>query len=266
MVWLSRCQKNRFDKGLLLRSFTIATAVLLGGLPVLGQDQSPEAEKFCANGQNRCFGAYDARFIGPTDRYRHGVLGDDLEWSGLLLTGPRKSDTFLIGLTDEVFEDVAPRLADFDGDGVPEAVVVQSHPEKGAQLAIYSRHGKIAATPYIGTRYRWLAPIGIADFNGDGDMDVAYVDRPHLAKTLRVWTFRKAALIEIAAMKGVTNHRIGEETITSAIRHCSGRPEMVLTDGNREHILSVYFENGALTWVNLGPYSDPRSVTQPPAC
>lgn len=266
MAWLCRCLKNKFDTDLFLRSFTVAMAVFSGGLPVLGQDKSPAAEKFCSGGQSRCFEAYNATFIGPTDLYRHGVLGDDLEWSGLLLTGPQKSDTFLISLTDEVFEDVAPRLADLDGDGVPEAVVVQSHPDKGAQLAIYSRKGKIAATPYIGTRYRWLAPVGIADFNGDGDMDVAYVDRPHLAKTLRVWSFRNAALIEIAALKGVTNHRIGEDTITSGIRHCDGRPEMILTDGNRENILSVFFENGTLTWQTLGPYTGPESVIQPLAC
>lgn len=241
-------------------------AVLLGGLPVLGQDQSQKAEKFCPAGQSRCFDTYSATFIRPTNLYGHGVLGDDLEWSGLILTGPKKHDTFLIGLTDEVFEDVAPRLADFDGDGVPEAVVVQSHPEKGAQLAIYNRNGKIAATPYIGTRYRWLAPIGVADFNGDGDMDVAYVDRPHLAKTLRVWSFRNAALVEIATLKGVTNHRIGEEKITSGIRHCNGRPEMILTDGSRENILTVFFENGTLKQEKLGPYTGPKSVTQPPAC
>lgn len=266
MAWLSRCQKNRFDTDLILRSFTVATAVLWGGLPVFGQDQSPPAETFCSGDQPFCFDGYNARFIGPTDLYSHGVLGDELEWSGLLLTGPQKSDTFLIGLTNEVFEDVAPRLADFDGDGVPEAVVVQSHPEKGAQLAIYSRNGKIAATPYIGTRFRWLAPVGIADFNGDGDMDVAYVDRPHLVKTLRVFSYRNGTLMEIAALKGITNHRIGEETITSGIRLCDGRPEMILTDGNRENILSVFFENGTLTWQSLGPYTGAKSVTQPPAC
>jgi hypothetical protein len=241
-------------------------AVLLGGLPVFGQDTSAPADRFCNTVQTGCFEKFDARFVGPTRQYRHAVLGDDVEWNGLLLVSPAKLKKFLIGLTNEVFEDVQPRLADIDGDGEPEVVVVQSHPEKGAQLAIYKQSGEKIATPYIGTPYRWLAPIGVADFNGDGDMDVAYVDRPHLAKTLRVWTYRDRRLTEIASIKGVTNHSIGEDFITSSIRICDGRSEMVLNDTQRKNIVAVFFENGTLTQKNLGKYTGPNSVLNPPNC
>jgi hypothetical protein len=37
----------------------------------------------------------------------------------------------------EVFEDLAPRLADLDGDGKAEIIVVQSHRDLGARLAVY---------------------------------------------------------------------------------------------------------------------------------
>jgi hypothetical protein len=45
----------------------------------------------------------------------------------------------------------------------------------------------LASTPWIGQRFRWLAPVAAADLDGDGAMELAYVDRPHLARTLRVW-------------------------------------------------------------------------------
>jgi hypothetical protein len=107
-------------------------------------------------------------------------------------------------------------------------VVVETDPDLGAQLAVYAlRQGalvKAAATPHIGQRFRWLAPVGVADLNGDGVTDIAYVDRPHLAKTLRVWSWAPGGLTEIAALEGVTNHRIGDEVIWGGLRDCGRGP------------------------------------------
>ena len=167
---------------------------------------------------------------------------------------------------DHVFEDIEPRLADITGNGQKEVIVIETDMSAGAALAVYDKNSKIAETPHIGTRNRWLAPIGVADFNGDGDMDVAYVDRPHLAKTLRVWTYRDGNLTEIASIKGVTNHSIGEPFITSSIRTCDGRPEMILNDARRTNIISVFFEDGKLAHKELGKYNGPDSVINPPVC
>lgn len=230
-------------------------AVLLGGLPVYGQDQSPPAERYCQSGAADCFAGTTARYLDPTSRYPHGVLGDDLEWGSLLVQADDPQNSYKIALQTKVFEDTAPRLADFDGDGIPEVVVVQSHPQKGAQLAIYGPQGKRAATPYIGTRFRWLAPAGIADFNGDGTLDLAYVDRPHLYKTLRIFSYRAGALEEIATIPDVTNHSIGETEIDGGLRFCGGRPEMILSDARRTLVVAVNFAKGAFQRETLGPYS-----------
>ncbi len=107
------------------------------------------------------------RYDAPTDRYPHGVLGDELEWGALILE--LDSGTRVLRLpANRVFEDTAPRLVDLEGDGAPEVVVVESDASAGARLAVYDADGLVAATPFIGTRFRWLAPVGAADLDGDG--------------------------------------------------------------------------------------------------
>lgn len=101
-----------------------------------------------------------ARLTDPTDRYDHGVLGDALEWGGLEMTladGRRLQVTLP---EDRVFEDVEARLGDFDGDGRPEVMVVETDISLGGSLAIYDATGKRAATRHIGQTHRWLAPAG----------------------------------------------------------------------------------------------------------
>ncbi len=201
--------------------------------------------------------AVSARYEGEVTRYPHGVLGDDIEY-----------DTLAVTLTDGrvlrrrwdaplVFEDVAPRLWDVTGDGVPEIVTVESHAERGARLAIWSVIGDdlspLVATPFIGTRFRWLAPVAAADLDGDGAIEIAYVDRPHLAKTLRVWRYRDGALREVAVLPGVTNHRIGWDYIVGGVRRCGAGPELILASGDWARIVAVTLSDG-LGARDLGSY------------
>lgn len=224
-----------------------ALLLLLASAPLsaFAQQRSAEPERFCAAAP--CYAEHNAYFAQPVTRYAHGVLGDAVEWGTLILDGAKH-----VLSPSSVFEDLKPRLADIDGDGAPEAVVIESHASKGAQLAIYRRDGarlvKHASTPYIGTRFRWLAPAGIADFDGNGTLDFAYVDRPHLAKTLRIWSYENGRLREIAAIGGLTNHRIGEDFISGGLRVCNGEPEIVTADQGWSRVIGTRFLDGQ--WVS----------------
>lgn len=227
-----------------------------------------------------CVGTVEAaRYTAPTDRYPHGVLGDDLEWAELQLdyraTRACRSGggTLRIRLPEDlVFEDVAPRLVDLDGQGHPEIVVVESHRSRGARLAVWGIRGgeirRVAATPFIGTRFRWLAPLDAADLDGDGAMELAYVDRPHLARTLRVWRFiaGQDALEEVAALPGVTNHRIGEQDIAGGLRDCGTGPEMIVADASWQNVLAVRFDGSAFSQRVLGPHRGRSSFAEAMAC
>ena len=203
-----------------------------------------------------------AEYDAGTEDYAHGVLGDAIEWRRLVLThgdgSNRQWDMMLP--TSRVFEDVAPRIADLDGDGTPEVIVVETARDRGASLAIYATAGadgltRIASTGYIGRTNRWLAPIGAADFDGDGTMDIAYIDRPHLARTLRVWRFEDDTLTEIASLDGLTNHRIGEPFITGGVRDCGAGPEMVTADTAWAQVMITRIADGQAVSRAVAPFS-----------
>ncbi|WP_299415066.1 VCBS repeat-containing protein [uncultured Sulfitobacter sp.] len=220
-----------------------------------------------------------ARFAEPTTRYAHGVLGDYEEWGALVIETRdpdnssvaqdavlrKKSYRIRLPLTS-VFEDVAPRLADVDGDGKPEIVVVESDVDRGASLAIYTEKGKLIATPYIGQRNRWLAPIAIADMDSDGHVELAYIDRPHLAKTLRIWRFQNGALSQVAHLAGLTNHRIGERDIAGGLRDCGKGPEMIVARSDWQRLMAVTFNGTSLRARDIARHKDRSSFAAALAC
>ncbi len=159
-------------------------------------------------------GLITAAWLGqPVRRYGHGVLGDRIEGGTLYarLTNGRTIGHRLDSRS--VFEDLTVRLADLNGNGQDELIVVQSNLEKGSALAVFGlRAGRlqaIARTPWIGTRNRWLNPAGIADYNGDGVPEIAIVRTPHIGGTLQFWQLAGRELVAKGEQYGFSNHRIG---------------------------------------------------------
>jgi len=208
-----------------------------------------------------------ARFIGPTTAYDHGILGDDVEYSGMVVSlGDGRTFRVELGQGGPVFEDIAPRLWDVTGDGRPEVVVIETDPAVGAQLAVYGVSGdgiaKLAATPHIGQTHRWLAPIGAADFDSDGRIEIAYVDRPHLAKVVRLWRMGDGKLRHVVDIAGFTNHRIGWDFIAGGVRACGSGPEMILADRDWRRVVALSWTEQGARARDLGRYNGPGSLTR----
>lgn len=166
--------------------------------------------------------------------YDHLILGKTPEWRDL--RGPGWVLRPELGF----FEDIAPHVADVNGDGQPEVIAVQTDLLRGARLIVVAADGQIlGATAYIGQRHRWMAQAGLGDFDGDGRIEIAYVDRPHLAKELVFLRLEGAGLREIARLSGLTNHRIGDSAISGGTRHCDGKDEMILASGDWRRIFAV---------------------------
>lgn len=216
--------------------------------------------------------AVSARFDGPTTRYPHGALGDDVEFTTLTVTLDSGVDVSVHWAQDVVFEDTIPLLADVDGDGTPEIIVTESHERQGARMAIYRVDGDTVrldvATPFIGTRFRWLSRIGAVDLDGDGAVEIAYIDRPHLAKTLRVWRYDGAGVLSpVAELAGLTNHRIGDEVIEGGIRSCPGEvPQIVTADANWSFVQFTTLAGDALRTKRGGPYRGAESLADALIC
>ena len=202
----------------------------------------------------------------PTDRYDHAVLGDAMEWGGLDLTTASGQVLRVTLPESRVFEDVTTRLADLDGDGDREVVVVETDIARGAMLAVYDASGRVAATAPFGETHRWLAPAGIADLDGDGRIEIAYVDRPHLARELVVVRLKGAELVELARLAGLTNHRIGDSVIRGGVRDCGSGPDLRLAEPTWTRVMRVVFQDGRLTAQPLGAISGPKGLDAALAC
>ena len=216
------------------------------------------------------WGCEDAGYTGETTEYAHGVLGDAIEYKTLVMKVPTsvgKLDATLDLPDGQVFEDIAPRCGDLDGEEGDEVVTVISDAQGGARLAIFSpRKGPLAQTPPIGRANRWLAPVGIIDMNGDGQNDVAYVEKPHLSGTLRVWTLRDGELVELASATGFSNHRIGEDFITGGVRDCGQGAELVLPSFSWRALMAVKMRDGGLWSREISDRTDAEAVEAALAC
>lgn len=225
--------------------FTAVIALLLsiGGGAVSAEDQ---LGPFATVKPGR--GIVLAEYRDPLDSYPHRIMGRIREKDTLYLEDQFNTYTLTLSVQEpgHVFEDIRPHLGDLDGDGANDVAVVLTSLTQGASLAIYTirddRIVKIAQTPFIGRKNRWFAQAGIGDFNGDGRNEIAFVDRPHLARVIRFYGLVGGKFQEIASAGGVTNHAIGEEFIRGGVRNCGTRDQVVVTEAATGAVMALWID------------------------
>jgi len=155
---------------------------------------------------------------GPTQRYAHGVLGDDVEASSVAIQDAVGTMRFIEVADDEVIEGLSPLLADLDGDGSSEVVVTVSTPEVGARLVAYDLDGTVAGrSDAIGQGFRWMHQIGAAPMGPDGAVEVVAVRTPHIGGIVEAYRLVDGRLELVASLPGYSSHRLGSPNLDMAL-------------------------------------------------
>jgi len=201
-----------------------------------------------ASGQRNIARAWLA---GASRRYGHAVLGDAVEATELVAVDRTGRELRYRLSPDSVFEDRLVRLADVTGDGDDELVVVRAYLDAGAAVAVFKAVDDdlrlLAEAAAIGQPYRWLNPVGVADFDGDGAAEIAVVITPHIGGILTLYALRGAALVPEHAVAGFSNHALGSRELgLSAHGRLLGDPQPVLAvpSADRRALRLVSFAGG----------------------
>ena len=204
-------------------------------------------------------GSHDIAWVWlgtPTRRYPHGALGSPVHAGSVhVLTRSPGRSMAAVGLSlpvHRVFEDRVPRLVDLDGDGRDEIVLVEADALRGAALVVLGlaqRDGQTtlverARGPHAGSTFRWLNPVGFADFDGDGQLDVASVTTPHIGGVLTLHHLQPPALVPFARALDVSNHRMGalEQQLAVIVQQPGFRPTIVVPDMARQSLHALRWE------------------------
>ena len=156
-----------------------------------------------------------ASFGDPTTRYDHGVLGDAVEWGSLTLGLADGTRRRIILPQVLVFEDTSPRIADLDGDGQPEVIVVESHQSKGARLAVYGASGVSHRRPLSGGKTAGLPRLVLRTSPAMGGSRSR-------SSSPRICPVRCSCLLTITAASPSLLRQRGSPTTASVIRTSRG--------------------------------------------
>lgn len=216
-------------------------------------------------------GSLFAQYAEPTTRYTHGILGDAIEAKQLVVV--RDGAVYTHTLADRyVFEDIAPRLFDVDNDGQLEVVTIRTHVNKGAGIMIYKIEDnaltEFAWVEEIGTPSRWLNIAAIYDLDGDGEVELSWIETPHIGGILKVARIRPGRLDVLTEASYYSNHSIGERNLClSVVTQNENVTSLYVPTQNRREIVGFRLADGIIQKAETIPqpvnFSHPLTTQHP---
>jgi hypothetical protein len=196
---------------------------------------------------------------GATDRYRHGVLGDEVEASSVSLIDLEAGsarELFRVG-PDEVIEGTAPIWADVDGDGNRDIVVTISTPSRGSKLAVFDGSGRLVAeSDWIGRSSRWRHQIAVAPIGPSGEVEIVDVLTPHIGGPVEFFRVSGGRLDVVASHSGFTSHFFGSRNLSvPVVADADGdaKLEVILPTTGKESVGGVRRTSGGAETAWLVP-------------
>ena len=201
----------------------------------------------------------------PTDRYTHGVLGDNIEATGITLveTNPEAKilQTIHIPGTD-VIEGIYPIWADLNNDGEREIIVTLSNAQDGARIVAFredpstssGQAALLAEGPAIGIGYRWRHQLVVAPFGESGENLLAVVRTPHIGGVVEFYRLNENKLEIVNTIPGISTHSIGSRNLFTAQAgdfDNDGQVEVLAPDQSHTRLGIVGMDNDDFTWIDL---------------
>ena len=189
------------------------------------------------------------------ERYVHGVLGDDLEASGLAIidiTADEPAVIHQIMLSPPtVIEGMAPIWTELEEPRGPGLLVTISDGQEGARLALFSLAGERAATGAgFGQGGRWRHQLAIAPFGPNGESEIAAVRTPHIGGVVEFVRRDGDRLRTVAELPGYSSHRIGSRNLDQAVAgdfDGDGQPEVIVPSQDQRRLGAIRHEAAGAT-------------------
>lgn len=151
-----------------------------------------------------------------TDRYDHGVLGDAVEPSAVVVVDPQGAVRTVAVGDDEVLEGLGPAWVDLGTDGEPELAAVVSRDADGARLALFDADGDRVDGPPAGAG-RWIHLVGAAFLGPDRETELVAVRAPHVLGAVEWYRQLDDRLEVVASLEGYRSHLLGSRNLDQVV-------------------------------------------------